>query len=405
MRSVQARTPLHPSSFAPAVEHIAREPDCTGSIFKIPCIMSSNPYTVRLSCPTGVNNHGMTLRSERLWSETPSNVLFIVDPQNDFSDASYRRQAGSLPVQGATADYARIIDFLKNNDIQEVHVSLDTHSPRHIAHPGFWDIWNGECWEHATEANSIFRRLSIDVQGRIAGTSANDTWYFQPRRYGCSDLEYAALLNYVREYISFFYLPANLHLQKPTIWPYHCIEGQAGHRVAAELQEFLDRWVGGGEHTGPATKQRILRYHNKGRNNLSEMYSAFSADKPVTPTDFRLLQKFAYDGPGTPTLRHDSTGHKHYANHSTNVDTKLNVDLIEHLLRNHNHVYFCGEARTHCVKATLLDVMRVVEAKPALYNPENVELLHNMSSPIIAPDTPDDIAAIMFQNGFSVSEQ
>jgi nicotinamidase-related amidase len=135
------------------------------------------------------------------------------------------------------------------------------------------------------------------------------------------------------------------------------------------------------------------------------MYSAFSADKPVTPTDFRLLQKFAYDGPGTPTLRHDSTGHKHYANHSTNVDTKLNVDLIEHLLRNHNHVYFCGEARTHCVKATLLDVMRVVEAKPALYNPENVELLHNMSSPIIAPDTPDDIAAIMFQNGFSVSEQ
>ena len=372
-------------------------------LFKIPPLMP-NPYTIALPRQTGIRNHAMTLRGE-----TPSNVLFIVDPQNDFSDSCPNiRPAGSLYVAGSTADYARIIQFLKNNDIQEVHVSLDTHSERHIAHPGFWEVSDtGLSWVNATDENSQLRELRIDENGNIAGrnllseTPDLDILYYRPRHYGYTPQEYATLCAYVQDYIKFFYQPANILKQKPMIWPHHCIERSRGHRVAAELQKFLERWVNREAGTGPATKPRILRYHNKGRNNLVEMYSAFSADRPMTAEKTQNFLKAVYDGRTPPTFDHNADGHANYANHSTNLNTERNDPLIEHLLRNNNHVYFCGEARTHCVKATLLDVMQVVLENPTLYSPGNVELLQNMSSPIAGHT--DDIARIMRENGFSVS--
>jgi len=343
----------------------------------------------------------MTLRSER------QNVLFIVDPQNDFSDSCPTRADGSLAVPGSTTDYARIIDFLKNNDIQEVHVSLDTHSERHIAHPGFWEVLVGGDWVNATDENSKFRELRIDENGNIAGrnvlseTPDRDIRYYRPRHDGYSDQEYARLCAYVQDYIKFFYEPANILKQKPMIWPYHCLEGSRGHMVAQELQEFLERWVIHAPGTGPATKKRILRYHNKGRNNLVEMYSAFSADMPMTAEQTQKFLKAVYDGHRPASFDHNAYGDANYQSHSTNVNTERNDPLIKYLLRNNNHVYFCGEARTHCVKATLLDVMGVVLENPTLYSPGNVELLQNMSSPI--PGPPDDIARLMKKHGFSVS--
>jgi nicotinamidase-related amidase len=297
---------------------------------------------------------------------------------------------------------------LKNNDIQEVHVSLDTHSQRHIAHPGFWEVSDtGEYWVNATDENSKLRELRIDENGNIAGrnllsdTPDLDILYYRPRRYEYTSREYAAMCTYVQDYIKFFYQPKNKLKQKPMIWPNHCIEKSRGHRVAAELQLFLERWVDHRPDTGPATKRRILKYHNKGRDNLVEMYSAFSADRPMKAEETLEFLKAAYDGPGTPTFYHDADGHANYTNHSTNLNTERNDPLIKHLLRNNNHVYFCGEARTHCVKATLLDVIDVVLENPTLYNPRNVELLQNMSSPI--PGYTDDIARIMRMKGFSVS--
>jgi hypothetical protein len=63
-----------------------------------------------------------------------------------------------------------------------------------------------------------------------------------PRKYNYTPQEYAALCKYVSDYINFFYKPENLRLDKPMIWPYHCIEHSSGHKVAWELQEFLERW-------------------------------------------------------------------------------------------------------------------------------------------------------------------
>jgi len=400
-------------------------------IFRMRCNMSLNPYCVRLSFPTGAGDHPMFTRSDaragqmraheleqqrmaheleqqRMAHEhgqqSPSNVVFVIDPQNDFSD-EYEgiREHGSLPVTGSTADYSRIINFIKSNDIHEVHVSLDTHSLRHIAHPGLWQIYNGHGFEDATNENSQFLQLSVDEQRNIIGTSIDPERapiHLIPRNYDVTEEEYNMLYDYVHDYIKFFYKDGNSHLQPPMIWPNHCIEGTKGHQIASELHIFLESWKRNGYDTGHSTKPRILTYHNKGRNNLVEMYSVFSADKPISPLETLKLRKFAYERRGKIDFQYNSTGHDHYASHSNNLNTDLNVPLIQHLLRNDNKVFFCGEARTHCVKASIIDVMKVVQASGGMYNPANVALLKNMSSRI--EHFADDIDQIMLRNRFSV---
>ena len=132
----------------------------------------------------------------------------------------------------------------------------------------------------------------------------SDICYLKPAKYNYDEDEYKKLEEYVFEYITFFYKYGNQHLKKSVIWPYHCIEDTKGHNVAGELQECLERWVNG-------KRGRTLKYHNKGRNNLVEMYSSFSSDKPISADKTRDLKKFAY-GKGSITLHQDSEGHNSY---------------------------------------------------------------------------------------------
>ena len=68
------------------------------------------------------------------------NILFIIDPQNDF------HPGGTLGVPGANEDSARIADFIRTNidAIDEIYVSLDSHHRIHIAHGVFWKNNSGE---------------------------------------------------------------------------------------------------------------------------------------------------------------------------------------------------------------------------------------------------------------------
>lgn len=165
----------------------------------------------------------------------------------------------------------------------------------------------------------------------------------------------------------------------------------------SEFQKELNLCVSNTDKNG---KPRTLRYHTKGRNNLAEMYSAFSAENPMSQQQIQDLQKFAYDGLQQPILTLDANGHENYTDQTTNINTELNLPLIEHLLAKKNIVYFCGEARTHCVKATLQDVMKVVLMDGSKYTPQNVVLIADMSSPI--EGELDDIADLMREKNFSV---
>ena len=71
--------------------------------------------------------------------ERATNILLIIDPQNDF------HPGGTLGVPGANEDSARVAAFIKDNidQIDEIYVSLDSHHRIHIAHGVFWQDPSG----------------------------------------------------------------------------------------------------------------------------------------------------------------------------------------------------------------------------------------------------------------------
>ncbi len=72
-----------------------------------------------------------------------------------------------MAVTCASSDYSKIINFIKNNPIDEVHVSLDTHNERHIGHPVFWDRLSANChWTPADDTDGL-TILSINGENII----------------------------------------------------------------------------------------------------------------------------------------------------------------------------------------------------------------------------------------------
>jgi nicotinamidase-related amidase len=156
------------------------------------------------------------------------NVLLIIDPQNDFSEAKDgSRSAGALAVTGSNGDYERIIKLIKTNIFKEIHVSLDTHTENHIGHAGFYDSLN----------------VSSDVRFiRNNAKNKNHQDYLTKYRQKHSSVR-----------------PGPEH--GVATWPNHCIENSVGHKVVDELLDALNK----------ATCE--VKYHIKGQNELSEMYS------------------------------------------------------------------------------------------------------------------------------------
>ena len=170
------------------------------------------------------------------------NVLFIIDPQNDF------HPGGSLGVPGANEDSARIADFIRDNvtKIDEIYVSLDSHHRIHIAHGVFWKNANGE---HPAPFTLI---KSEDVE--------NGKWV--PVDEG--QLEHAKMYTKALEEKGRFVV---------CIWPEHCLIGTPGHAVVPTLNEALQEWV--------KVNMKTVEYIHKGTNCLTEMYSAMAAEVPV----------------------------------------------------------------------------------------------------------------------------
>ena len=170
------------------------------------------------------------------------NILFIIDPQIDF------HPGGSLGVPGAHEDSSRIADFIRRNieQIDEIHVSLDSHHRIHIAHGVFWKNSEGE---HPPPFTLI---RSSDVE--------NGTW--TPVDPGLT--EHAKSYTRALESKGRFMV---------CIWPEHCLIGTPGHAVIPELDAALQSWV--------TKHMKTIRYIHKGTNCLTEMYSAIAAEIPM----------------------------------------------------------------------------------------------------------------------------
>jgi nicotinamidase/pyrazinamidase len=93
------------------------------------------------------------------------------------------------------------------------------------------------------------------------------------------------------------------------VWPVHCEIGSWGHNVHANVRAACNRW----EDDALGIVNMVI----KGTNPWTEHYSAIQAEVPEEDDD----------------------------------STQLNTGLID-LLSKSDRVYICGEAGSHCVKAT-----------------------------------------------------
>jgi nicotinamidase-related amidase len=307
------------------------------------------------------------------------NKLLIIDPQNDFTDIPFTDgetiiKQGSLSVPNAYKDYGHLVHLLTHigDKIDEIHVSLDTHTEQHIGHPKFWKQTNGTDipnsiymlkFENDTvTGNNILAKLNVAADFPLITVVPKD-----------DDL---SLLKYVKEYIKWFDTEENTHGQRPFIWFQHCIEGTGGHKVNSTLKSALDNYT------------NKVTYHIKGQNNLAEMYSIFKAERPVSSENLSTLKKFVYTGVNDQ----EGSSSKTYEEVSKfkNLNTELNVDLLKKLLGevgSQNTVYVCGEARTHCVKSSIIDLLEYVETHG--YDQSKIIFIRDISSPI--GGTPNDI--------------
>ena len=267
-----------------------------------------------------------------------SYTLLIIDPQVDF------HEGGSLAVAGATADSTNIIKLLNSKAPAKVIVSLDTHTPTHVGHHGFWVDKDGN------HPNS-FTPMSVE-SGTIISRAGAVVTEWMPARAELKDWA----LYYVEN------LPTNGR-GTMLVWPDHCLEGSTGHKVYPDLKAKLD------------TLTVPVEYHMKGQNEASEMYSLFAAELPVE--NYEFAPKDLYTG-GRPT---QSTSLSTSGDDATGafLQTTDNEKLVLELAEGGRPIVVCGEALSHCVNWSTRDLHRILRSK-GLDNP--IIVLRDASSAV-----------------------
>jgi nicotinamidase/pyrazinamidase len=186
-----------------------------------------------------------------------STALLVIDPQVDFCCPV----RSSVFVPGAERDMQRLAQMIRQHrdEIDAIHVTLDTHHVVDIAHPIFWTDSAGSHPEPFTLISAE------DVEsGRWRAARPE----MQPRA-----------LAYVRALES----GARYTL---CIWPYHCLIGSEGHAVKPALFEALRTWE---------DRFSVVDYVRKGANIYTEHYSAIQAevpdpDDPATQVNYPLIE-------------------------------------------------------------------------------------------------------------------
>lgn len=294
--------------------------------------------------------------------------LLIIDPQDDFHTKynGHPREEGygALAVNGSVEDSTRIIEFLPKFD--NVYVSLDTHTEKHIGHHGFWKrIDNGNIEEIQG------RSLLIEDGNKIIATD------------GESKIEIEAkdenLKEYAKNYVNGVNEKEKIEgLGKlPMCWNTHCILGEKGHDIYGPLKEALKKYT--------------VEYFVKGQNELAEMYSIFRSE--VQPKDIDGLPEKYKSG-----LRYNGQPDDNLTDSGkVDIDNIMDVDSTPYLITDYNEnkesllnklidankdVYICGEALSHCVNYSLRDFAEYAASKK--FN-NKIKLVMNASSCVVLP--------------------
>jgi nicotinamidase/pyrazinamidase len=251
--------------------------------------------------------------------------LVVIDPQIDFMD--YPESA--LAVPGAGDDMIRLaamVDRLGRR-LDDVHVTLDSHHYVDVGHPTMWLGADG-----ITPPPPFTPILADDILNRI--------WTPRFENVRVPDLGGDTVREYMIRYASQLEEQGSHVLM---VWAIHCLIGSPGHAVQADLRDALNRWA--------KDNFANINFVTKGTNPWTEHYGALQAEVPM---------------PNDP-----STG--------------LNTRLLE-TLEMADMVAIAGEALTHCLRATVSQIVDNIDPKLV----RKIHLLTDCTSPILAvPNGPD----------------
>jgi nicotinamidase-related amidase len=175
-------------------------------------------------------------------------LLLGIDYQNDFLEN------GNLAVPNSYSDVTNFARFIYENvdAIDDIYMSLDTHTTNQIFHPTWWVNSEGE---HPKPYTII---TSNDVQ--------DGKW--KP-------------VFYVKESIQYLKDLESSGKKQLMIWPFHCLQGTFGASIEPQLSNVLFAYS--------LYKGRDVRYVTKGLNPISEMYGII---KPECSTEKSTNDKF-----------------------------------------------------------------------------------------------------------------
>jgi nicotinamidase/pyrazinamidase len=169
--------------------------------------------------------------------------MLLIDPQNDFCDISN----APLPVPGGNVAMDNVANLLKEkgNKLRQIHVTMDSHRQKDIAHPYWWVNQNGDFPSPHTVI------LASDIESGI--------WRTRDPRAAKRSLAYVKELE-------------RQGLDKLYIWPPHCIIGEPGWCVQNNVNKELQKWS--------IEKFDVVNYVTKGSNMWTEHYGALQAEVP-----------------------------------------------------------------------------------------------------------------------------
>jgi nicotinamidase-related amidase len=260
--------------------------------------------------------------------DRPQVILLAIDVQNTFCMPDFELFVGGTSGRAAVDDNIRLCEFIYHNlgDIDHIVATLDTHRAMQIFHPIFWLDEQGE---HPTPA--VTQITLADIQ--------SGKWRVNPH---CGEIE--RLQAYALHYVDRLTDSGKYPL---TIWPYHAMLGGIGHALVPAVEEAI--------FFHGIARQSQANFSIKGNNPLTENYSALA---PEVFTDDRGAQIAA-----------------------------KNSELIEYLLTA-TAVIIAGQAQSHCVAATVSDLLTEIQAiDPQLAR--RVYLLTDCTSPVVIPGVVD----------------
>ena len=268
--------------------------------------------------------------------------LALVDVQNTFCIPEFELFVGGRSGIGAVEDNQRLCQFIYRNlhRLTQVKATLDTHFTMQIFHPVFLIDAQG----NHPDPYTLVRRQDLE-QGRWCFNPAVGEMLGISAEYGQQHLEH-----YVKE------LEERQKFDL-TIWPYHAMLGGVGHALVSSVEEAI-------------FFHSLARYSQpdfaiKGRNPLTEHYSAVGPEVVVGPDGKKLAEK-------------------------SQEFLQMVIDF--------DAVILCGQAKSHCVAWTVSDLLAGIQAHdPSLAG--KVYLLEDCTTPVVVPGAVDytDMAETEYQ--------